>query len=232
MVDAAAIPENIKQDISIYLAPDERVLKAVNSISGKSSAGEVWLILTGQSIFFHTREPSKDAVVALVARNRLKEIDYHQKPTEIVLTFIPSSNPNNTTRLSFPISKKAEIEDICEDLADLINFRMETSAGVKVYPKPEETIAKKTEVKPASAGQASVRPTERGSEKPAEKLVNPEIKARAPIGSEVKIVSRTDQSSEGEPAPTRYIILATVISILVAFIWYQFFRTISGREKK
>ncbi|MEW6711411.1 MAG: hypothetical protein AB1403_16420, partial [Candidatus Riflebacteria bacterium] len=81
MVDAAAIPENIRQDISIYLAPDERVLKAVNSISGKSSAGEVWLILTGQSIFFHTREPAKKTVVALVARNDLKEIDYHQKPT-------------------------------------------------------------------------------------------------------------------------------------------------------
>lgn len=244
MVSAAAIPENIRQDIAIYLAPGENIQKAISSESGKT-VGELWLLLTTNSIFFHTREHKKEPVIALIGRDAVKEIDYFQKPAEIVLTFIPAKNQSNTTRLTFPIDKKTELEDFCEDLADLINFRMETKSGVKVYPKPEEPekdqkkSEKKTETSPAkqegivTAKQESVksekpRTNESVRKEPAKTQTEP-LKATP----EVKIVAPGGQTLSESGAPTaRYIVVATIVSLLVAYIWYLFFKAISGRQSK
>ncbi len=267
MVSVAGIPEKIRQDIAIYLGPDEKILKAISPDSGKI-AGEVWLLLTSNSIFFHTCEKGKEPVVALIGRNEIKEIDYFQKPAEIVLTFVPSRNPGNTTKLTFPIGKKSELEDFCEDLADLIDFRMETKAGVKVYPRPEESKSRSQKA-PESKSPAKVatEKSEKGNtvlstgaakadesdksgkstksqgtvEKPSiiEKKSSTQSSKPAP---ELKIVAapgKIEKTGSAEPkendaAPTaRYIVVATLVSVLVAFIWYQFFKMISaGRQNR
>lgn len=219
MVDLVGIPEKIKQDIAIYLSPEEKIIKALSAASGKT-AGEVWLILTSRSIFFHTCEPEKEPVVALIGRNEIKEIDYFQKPAEIVLTFIPAKNQGNTTRLSFSIDKKDELEDFCDDIADLINFRMETASGVKIYPKPDEKLA--TPVKPAEKKPEPAK-VEAAKAQPAAK---PVVKPVPP--QDVKIVA--GESDNG--VSPRYILFATLISLLVAFIWYQFFRAIADKPRK
>ncbi len=269
MVSVAGIPEKIRQDIAIYLGPEEKILKAISPDSGKIR-GEVWLLLTSNSIFFHTCEHGKEPVVALIGRNEVKEIDYFQKPSEIVLTFVPLRNPGNTTRLTFPVSKKTELEDFCEDLADLIDFRMETKAGVKVYPRPEEsksgsqkapeskspakvTTEKSEKDNTVSTGAAKAdesgksdksgksTPSQGTVEKPSiiEKKSSTQSSKPAP---ELKIVAtpgRIEKTGSAEPkendaAPTaRYIVVATLVSVLVAFIWYRFFKMISaGRQNR
>lgn len=264
MVSVAGIPDKIRQDIAIYLGPDEKILKAISPDSGKI-AGEVWLLLTSNSIFFHTCEKGKEPVVALIGRNEIKEIDYFQKPAEIVLTFVPSRNPGNTTKLTFPIGKKSELEDFCEDLADLIDFRMETKAGVKVYPRPEESkaateqpVSKKADTR--DAGEKAVKKGETGQgkppakenmaagktiksppsspsspvEKPAEDLkkATPELKIVAGSGN-ITRTGVTGQVENGTAPTARYIFVATLVSVLVAFIWYQFFKVISaGRQSR
>lgn len=243
MIESVRLPDNIRQDVSIYLGPEEKILKALSSMSGKTEAiGEIWLILTSHSVFFHTREFNKEPVIALLARGEIKEIDYFQKPSEIVLTFFPRKNQANSTRLSFPIEKRNELEDFCDEIADLINFRMETSAGVKVYPKPADTPQpeKKSEknssvksevssprivIKPEAAKEASSNIAEK--EMPTERFTKP----KAP---EVKIVSSATNTSKdqlkSDGPGARYIVIATIVSIVVAFIWYQFFKAISSRS--
>lgn len=129
-----SLPEAIRNDISIYLAPDEKVLKAIKSGAGRPpSKGEVWLVLSTGSVLFHTRETGKEPLVALLSRREIREIEYFQRASEVVLTFVPARNPQNVTRLSFSNSQRPELEDFCDDLADLINFKKETQAGVKTY---------------------------------------------------------------------------------------------------
>lgn len=240
MVLPAEIPESVRQDIGIYLDPEEKIVKAISSVSTKSSpGGEIWLILTSNAILFHTRETGKEHVMALIARNQIKEIDYFQKPSEIVLTFVPAQNPNNTTRLSFPANKKEELEDFCDDLADLINFRMETSSGVKVFPKPESSDTKTSKADLRIRKSAAAAKPDHANEA-AEKADAAVRQNPPPTSPEVKIVtSSADKklkeeatSKPGTGAPARYIVVATVVSILVAFLWYQFFRAVSGYGKQ
>ncbi|MDN5278604.1 MAG: hypothetical protein PWR01_2569 [Clostridiales bacterium] len=259
MVDAGKIPENIRQDISIYLGPEETIIKALSSVSGKIEAiGEIWMILTTKSIFFHTREFEKESVIALISRSDIKEIDYFQKPTEIALTFYPRLKQKNTTRLSFPIEKKKELEDFCEEIADLISFRMETASGVRFYPKPDEQKTestgkeqtqkasnltkdsvksgtdapeKKPVVEPLVKGKTKTEPSIK-SEKLAESFVKPERNS----GPKVKIVSSADtelnKKSDTKSGPeARFVIIATVVSVLVAFIWYQFFKALARKSQ-
>lgn len=129
-----SLPEAIRNDISIYLAPEEKVLKAIRSGAERTaSKGQVWLVLSSGSLFFHTCETGKEPVIALLSRREIREIEYFQRASEVVLTFIPSRNPQNVTRLSFSNAQRPELEDFCDDLADLINFKKETQAGVKTY---------------------------------------------------------------------------------------------------
>ncbi|GAB4274446.1 MAG: hypothetical protein Kow0029_14800 [Candidatus Rifleibacteriota bacterium] len=239
MVGAAEIPEEVRQDISIYLGPQEKILKAVSSISGKIEAiGEIWLILTTHSIFFHTREFKKEPVIALISRNDLKEIDYFQKQSEISLAFFPKKKQGNVTRLTFPIEKKEELENWCEDVADLINFRMETATGVKVYPKPAQEHS-------SDASAPSVTKPAAKNDIPDKKIPaqakHPEKTTLAAAKTlfktdDVRIVATTGKTGENMSPPgnfnAKYVIIATLVSILVAYIWYSFFRLLSKKAGK
>jgi hypothetical protein len=237
------LPDNIKQDLSIYLAPDEKILKSINIASGKfETTGQIWLVLTDKSILFHTKRHEKDPVVALIARNNIEEIDYFQKQSEIVLTFYPKKNRSNASRLTFPIASKAELEDFCEDLADLINFRLENKNGVKVYPKAP---VEKQPVQATPSGEAK-KPEK------AEKTVKPEKPAKAAQATKtkqkdsrpkkvagVKIFTRNNSSKSASPQSSEngafsikpgFIIASTVVSIIVAFIWFKFFHLLTHKN--
>lgn len=266
------LPEQVKNDINIYLAPEENFLKAITSGSGKSvQGGQVWLILTSKSLFFHTCQLGKEPVIALLARHEINEIEYFQKAKEIVLTFIPKRNPLNTTRLSFAMEKREELEDFCEDLADLISFKKETAVGVKSFPAsqaPSRATATTpavvtTKAPPASSSTphmpelrhaasstrhhnrtAPVQSTvttpiavpQADADADADANANADSVDRTP---EVKIVSQTSRPSTaavasaniGEGVKASYIIIATIVSVLVAFLWYQFFKTLSNTRQ-
>ncbi|MGM0599188.1 MAG: hypothetical protein ACQETH_05140 [Candidatus Rifleibacteriota bacterium] len=234
MIGLKKLPDNIKQDLSIYLAPDEKILKSISIASGKfETTGQIWLVLTDKSILFHTRKNQKEPVVALLARNNIEEIDYFQKQSEIVLTFYPQNNRANASRLAFPISSKSELEDFCEDLADLINFRLESKNGVKIYPKTGESKKQTQAVKPVETTK-SVKPVK--SSKPTEtapKTAKPEKVAG------VKIFTSSDKPEDKGYEPDRtgifsikpgFIIASTVISIIVAFIWFKFFHLLARKD--
>lgn len=235
------LPDNIKQEIEIYLGQNEKILKSLCAIGeDNDKAGKVWLILTNESIFFHTEEKNKEPVVALLARNNIKLIEYFQKSTEIVVTFIPASSSKSTTKISFPIQRKELLEDFCEDLADLIDFKKETGSGVKIYsrqPKPKQTINSKPS--PASAsgsGSTTVsppppkpKPEIKTKAKPSDISLNNDIRLAKPL---VKTNNQANETTEDDEfPPAKYIFMATVISVLVAFIWYQFFKLISGSRR-
>ncbi len=229
MVNEAAIPAAVKEDISIYLGPDEKVVKAISSVSGKiASIGEIWLLLTSHSIFFHTKEHKKEPVIALMPLKDIKEIDYFQKTAEIILTFVPAKKQGNSTRLSFPASKRAELEDFCDDLADLINFRMETTNGVKVFPRPSEP-AKPATSDALTKEPLSRKPTDKASAKnEMPSLTKESVKTVPSKSAEVKIVGT---SSQNKSFSLKYALLATLISVIVGYVWYQFFRALNRRAK-
>ncbi len=251
MSQSLKLPEKIKGDISIYLAPEEKLLKAVSSsTTGTGQTGQVWLILTSHSIFFHTCQAGKEPVIALIERKALREIEYFQRPEEIVLTFVPVQKPQNTTRLPFSIEKRAELEDFCEDLADLIIFKKETQGGVKTYTSPvklpdqpkiptplEESLrnaASATRTNPAQTQKTTTEPAKplvTGSEKqPEVKIVDrtTSFQPSKEISREASFNKAENKSFSGE-FKVSYIIAATFISVIVGLIWYQFFRYISRR---
>ncbi len=246
------LPEAIKNDISIYLAPEEKVLKAIRSGAERTaSKGQVWLILSSSSVFFHTCETGKEPVIALLSRQEIREIEYFQRADEVVLTFVPARNPQNVTRLNFANTQRPELEDFCDDLADLINFKKETAAGVKTYsatttvkmPGPaREAVAMpasalrstasatKHSPLPPAAGRAKVEPV---APLAAKAEAKPEVKiVKAPVSSlSEKPVERSAASVSGKvSAEVRvgYVLAATVISVLVGFLWYKFFSSLAS----
>jgi len=299
----ASLPEDIRQDISIYLAPEETVLKALSPFGNKTAAsGQVWLILTSHSIVFHTCETGKEPLIAMLARKDIHEIEYFQRPVGVQLTFVPVGNSQKVSKLNFSNEKLEELEDFCEDLADLISFRKETASGIKTYsPAPAQQppkIApqrplKNDEVPELRHAASAIRhadkpePTARvisGEEPPATDSVAPEpakvvtaakaapaetAKARATARTEppeVKIVKApavdlastsasiattaataasvaskaagnaqkvaksetgSDQATPGFEFRAGYVLAATLISVLVAFVWYRFFLFVS-----
>jgi hypothetical protein len=158
----------------------------------------------------------------------IKEIDYFQKAAEIILTFVPAKKQGNSTRLSFPISKKDELEDFCDDLADLINFRMETTNGVKVFPRPSEP-AKPESSDALKKEPLSKNPADKASAKNEMPALKKEAVKTAPAKTaEVKIVGTSGQNKSFS---LKYALLATVISVIVGYVWYQFFRALNRRSK-
>lgn len=251
----ARLPENILTDIGIYLAPGEKIIKALSPFtSGKTGAGQVWLILTSQSIIFHTCETKKEPLVALLARNEIKEIEYFQRPGEITLTFIPTRNTQKTSRLTFNLAKQEELEDFCEDLADLINFKKETTNGVKSYITPKTLAPALPSTKPADQKPSSINESElrhaassirhANQADAATKTDSPPLSSRKPelvAPPEVKIVTPSPApvvppftnmagaaSKDSGELKVGYFIVATLISVLVAFIWYKFFSSIAS----
>ncbi len=267
----SGLPESIRNDVGIYLAPDEKIQKALSPFAGNSSpTGQVWLILTDNSVIFHTRESGKEPLVALLPRKEIGEIEYFQRPSGVQLTFVPKKNTSKVSRLNFGVEKLDELEDFCEDLADYINFKKETSSGIKTYAPPlrqPENLGETTDSlaakqprtidtnnlkhaatairhadKPAPALKETATqtaPTEKvftnsvDTAKPAatvDKAVGmPDVKIVKPAPS-AKVNSEevlTAATGESEFNPV-YVVLATLISLLVAFIWYKFFMMLAG----
>lgn len=249
----ASLPENIRNDIGIYFAPAEKILKALTPFAA-GAPGQVWLILTNQSVIFHTREAGKEALVALLSRKDIKEIEYFQKKSGVQLTFIPTRNSQKVSRLNFGPEKQEELEDFCEELADLINFKKETASGIKIYNPPISTATS-----PSKAGTNRANPTTetelrhatsaiRHTDK-SESVTPPKVETSvetktevrsAPEPAEVKIAKPsitnttktqtvTSQANSGDNGfPASYVIIATLVSLLVAFIWYKFFMIVAG----
>ncbi len=244
----AKLPEKIKNDISIYLAPEEKLLKAITSTaSNQQSSGQVWLILTSNSIFFHTCQTGKEPVVALLERKEIKEIEYFQRSREIVLTFVPARNPQKITRLSFAMEKRDELEDFCDDLADLINFKKETAVGIKTFAVPPSEVPvsepagdKKIPVNSARHKEPEIRHvtsatrhSENVEPSPKQEIITTPVTPSEARPPEVKIVNQTARlassslTSSSEGFKASYVVIATIVSILVAFLWYQFFKSLS-----
>lgn len=250
------LPEAIKNDISIYLAPEEKLLKAIRSGAERTaSKGQVWLILSSRSVFFHTCETGKEPVIALLSRQEIREIEYFQRADEVLLTFIPARNPQNITRLNFSNSQRPALEDFCDDLADLINFKKETAAGVKTYSSSTTVKmpvpAKKAADTPASALRSTASAVKHSSLPPAETRakiepvapladkpeIKPEVKiVKTPVSAEPDKPVKRPAASGGEKVVAEirvgYIVAATVISVLVGFLWYKFFSSLTGMDSR
>lgn len=270
---AASLPEDIRQDISIYLAPEETVLKALSPFGNKTSAGgQVWLILTSHSIVFHTRETGKEPLIAMLARKDIHEIEYFQRPAGVQLTFIPVGNTQKVSRLNFSNEKLEELEDFCEDLADLISFRKETASGVKTYsPAPAQQPPKIAQPRPlkndevpelrhaasairhadkpeptariltgedapaaeVSTQEAAKTKTTARTEPPEVKIIKTPVSAPDNAKPDSKIQKPANAEGIGGSATpgfefkAGYVIAATLISVLVAFVWYRFFVFVS-----
>jgi len=252
-----SLPEAIKSDISIYLAPGEKILKAIKSDAERTaSKGQVWLILSTGSVIFHTCEIGKEPIIALLSRRDIREIEYFQRLQEVVLTFVPARSPQNVTRLSFANSQRPELEDFCDDLADLISFKKETAGGVKTYATPTTVppVAPEAEALPPSAlrsAASSVKHSDRPAAESQPKVepvvpagAKPEIKTDVKIAGIPKTVSSADKKPEPAakelPAADKkggekladgimigYVVAATVISVLVGYLWYKFFSSLA-----
>lgn len=273
----ASLPEDIRQDISIYLAPEETVLKALSPFGNKTSArGQVWLILTSHSIVFHTRETGKEPLIAMLARKDIHEIEYFQRPAGVQLSFVPVGNSQKVSKLNFSNEKLEELEDFCEDLADLISFRKETASGIKTYspapaqqppkiapqrplksdeipelrhaasairhadkPEPAARVMTGEEATAAEPGvQEPVKTKPKGKNEPPEvKIVKTTVNAPgnatgnlepdSKIQKTAKAEGNGDTAAPGFEFRAGYVIAATLISVLVAFVWYRFFVFVS-----
>ena len=244
-----SLPDSIRSDISIYLAPEEKVLKAIRSDAERTaSKGQVWLILSTGSIIFHTCETGKEPIIALLSRRDVREIEYFQRLNEVILTFVPARNPQNVTRLSFANGQRSELEDFCDDLADLISFKKETTAGVKTYPVskppsiPVSVPTSATAATPSAAPEPEVTPPSalRSAASSVKHSAKPVAESRPkvePVSSgsaspelkpDVKIATpSTVASTAASGVRFGYIVAATVISVLVGFLWYKFFSSLA-----
>lgn len=271
-----SLPDAIRSDISIYLAPDEKILKAIRSDAQRTaSKGQVWLILSTGSVIFHTCETGKEPIIALLSRRDIREIEYFQRLKEVVLTFVPARSPQNVTRLSFSNEQRPELEDFCDDLADLISFKKETANGVKTYsapvsPAPTDVAADAAPSPGLRSAASAVKHSERAMPENREKIepvspaapeLKPDVKiVKTPVTSsdaseklrqpstpgkpggeavtaEVRVkpdvvagvTTGTRSSGENMAAGVRfgYIVAATVISVLVGFLWYKFFSSLA-----
>ena len=208
------LPVEVENDIALYLSDGELILKSVSPRSEQvGRLGELWLVLTDQSVVFHTRETNKESVVALIKRSRISEITYFQHSRGVTLTFIPLDAPRSQTRASFSADQKDEIEEFCEDLADRINFQAETPQGLKVVaPRPV-------------SGKSDPTVFEYSSPLPVNRNEPP-----APPVSEAGSTGRV-RMVEGEfKLSLSFVVLATSLSVLVGFIWLKLIRALSDKS--
>lgn len=146
MTSSGGLPEEIREDVTIYLLPAEKILKALTPFESSEDVedkrGHLWVLLTNFSVIFHTCEKNKEPLIALMARKDIKEIEYYEREKDIQITFVPKKNTLNVTKLTFSQTKKTELEDFCEDLAELITYKKEKDGIVQVFC---ESVAKNTD---------------------------------------------------------------------------------------
>ncbi len=128
------LSEEIISDIKIYFDENERIIDAISPFDAEEQKvkGCVWVILTNLSVIFHTQQIDKEPLVALIGRDDIREVEYFEREKDILLTFVPSNNPQNVTKLTFKSNKKDELEQFCEDIGDFITYKRETDKGIEV----------------------------------------------------------------------------------------------------
>jgi hypothetical protein len=134
MSNFKGLSEGVMSDIRIYFDDNEEIIDVISPFKEDEQAvkGYVWVILTNYSVIFHTQEINKEPLVALIRRTDIKEIEYFEREKDILLTFVPLGKSQNLAKLTFGSDKKAELESFCEDIADFITYKKETSHGVQV----------------------------------------------------------------------------------------------------
>jgi hypothetical protein len=131
------IPPVVLQDLSLYMSPGEKVLDALASTSGPvGKIGELWMILTDQTVYFHTREHGKDPVVALIARKDLNAVDYEPHAEGVTLTYIPARFPKNTVRVPFTKDQTKQVNAFCEELAKSAPVDLVEASNRPALPGP------------------------------------------------------------------------------------------------
>jgi len=241
METTPSLPEAILRDLQLYLADGEIIQKCIASASGVvGRLGELWMVLTDRTIFFHTREFGKEAVVALLPRRDISSILYFQSRRGYTLTFTPRSAPQNITRVTFPREQREPLEAFCEELADLIEFQAEghppikpgeslpTSApGDRPPLPPVTTVSAVPSLVPSRLVEAA---------QPAVVQRPPEIQPPA-VSPSVRLARPASPDPEGAPAASstavrlvsgegpglKYTFLATLVALAVSFLWYRLF---------
>ncbi|RCK80713.1 MAG: Translation initiation factor 2 [Candidatus Ozemobacter sibiricus] len=190
------LPAAVLADLQPYFEAGEKVIGAISAGSGQiGRPGELWLVLTGTRLYFHTRETGKDPVIALLPRSDLASITYYQHSRGITLTFVPRSSPRSVSKISFPKTQRAAVETFCEPLASLITFEAEGRPGASSQAEPPGGPLSGTPLRPlAEDAPAPPRPSTGGGipSSPAPPL-SPEPSRAAAAGG---------QRSPGTPAPS------------------------------
>jgi|GEM_PF-947243 len=217
MEKVTGIPESILKDLDLYLETGETITKGISSASGMvGRLGELWVILSNRNVFFHTKEFGKECVVALIPRNDIKTIMYYQYPAGVTLTFIPQKNPKNTTKISFPKVQKKQLEDFCEEFADLITFQPTEPPEEKRILQPNPASGKKEHVRPimeeirlakgASVHGPEAKPGKKSEAQPAYSVSNLERPGRSQPPAELRIAKTANFTTSATPnsatAPT------------------------------
>lgn len=243
------LPESVLRNLQLYLSDGETVRKAISSASGAvGRMGELWMVLTERTVYFHTQEFGKEAVVALLLRRDIDSILYFQSKRGYTLTFTPRSAPQNITRVSFPREQRDSLEDFCEELADLIEFQAEGHPPIKpgeplLTPSPEArpptppappittvstvpAIGSLRMCEPERAAQ-DVQPSPSGPAEPAPTPPAPDVRLARPMGvrdaGTQPVKSPDVKLSAGEGPGLRYTAVATLVALVVGFLWYRLF---------
>jgi hypothetical protein len=125
MSENTNVPVSIAEDIALYMTPGEKILDAIASTSGPvGKIGELWMILSDKTMYFHTREFGKEPVVALIPRSEIRVVTYEQHKTGVTLTFVPSGFPRNSIQVPFPKKQKTQVNEFCEKLSKSIPFEL------------------------------------------------------------------------------------------------------------
>jgi len=260
------LPESVLRDLQLYLSEGETIRKAISSASGVvGRMGELWMVLTDRTVYFHTREFGKEAVVALLMRRDIDSILYFQSKRGYTLTFTPRSAPQNITRVSFPREQRDPLEDFCEELADLIEFQAEGHPPIKPGepllapssdarpPTPPAPPITTVSTVPAIGAQRvgdleraapDVQPPPSAPVEPAPTTPAPDVRLARPMGprdtsragavgtssvlSADAVGAQSVKSPDvrlaiGEGPGVRYTAVATLVSLVVGFLWYRLF---------
>ncbi len=276
------------------MSAGEKILDSISSASGPiGKLGELWMILTDLTIFFHTREFGKSPVIALLSRKEIKLIKYDQHANGVTLTFIPVNHPKNTIRVPFPKIQRTQINKFCEELAKTIPFElgsggertasyppavtnptqshtlpknpgdsrsshtpMSSSPGIGAPVAAPSTSAEKTKIKLAKPETQHSESTTKNTVQAAPAIGEKGTQSKAPLSQEgafksdtspriyspkgdasaVKIVKEQGSAEQIESDAIvsdgpdfKYAVIATFISVLVGFLWFQVFKSIESK---
>ena len=238
------IPESVMKEISLYMSAGEKIVDAIASASGPvGKLGELWMILSDQTVIFHTKEYGKNPVVALISRKDLKVVKYDQHVSGTTLIFVPASHPKNIIKVPFPKIQRPQVNRFCEELAKTIPFELvgqKEQASLEAPPAAPDNrtvpvTGKQTATapapKPASSvidGQGRSFPAAPGSGVKIVKTPAPKPPAPEKPASIISSPSQAAETAEMifDPPSVKFVLTATALSVLVGFLWYRLFKSL------